>query len=244
MTLLVSECFAHIEHALGRAVDQRLVPIRIVNTAGQWIVGVFPWTFLDRPAANLDFVAGQTYCSLPTDFGALIGVEFPSIIGTYHPSSLSEINQLRRFPYISSALAIWGAVDFSAGTVVGAPTPRLEVYPTPTSNLAAALSLVYRADWVQVASDTDHIIIPPYMEPVFIETVRAYALGWEEGENASMARRLSEVLQGPQMMGAKLFDAGQQMDYGPARGTANAMASYGYHDDAAYLSPWRLANPS
>lgn len=197
MALTLSECRLLIQHALkGRDPDSRLDAVRITNRAGTWFVGCYPWGWLERPVASLNFAAGQAFVSLPTDFGEIRSVGVNNLVGAFYMTTADEINRLRTASVDASGINFWGAVTYTAGSVSGPPIPILEVYPTPAATQLAALSLYYRAGWVNISADTDRVIIPPWMEFSFIDALQAVALGYEEPENGSMGARLQAVRAG------------------------------------------------
>lgn len=53
MVLTVQSCLAQIEHSLGGALSAQLDPIGIVNEAGQYLVSMHDWVWLDRPPVSL-----------------------------------------------------------------------------------------------------------------------------------------------------------------------------------------------
>jgi len=57
MVLTVQSCLDQIEHSLGGALSTQLDPIGIINEAGQYLVDMHDWIWLDRPPVSLDFRA-------------------------------------------------------------------------------------------------------------------------------------------------------------------------------------------
>jgi hypothetical protein len=57
MVLTVQSCLDQIEHSLGGALSTQLDPIGIINEAGQYLVDMHDWVWLDRPPVSLDFRA-------------------------------------------------------------------------------------------------------------------------------------------------------------------------------------------
>ena len=102
------------------------------------------------------------------------------------------------------------------------PQIRLEIYPTPSSTTTEALTLYYRAGWARVYDDRKAIQIPAYVEPLYIELLRAFARGYEEEDQASLSERISEVWRGPLFAVSVDRDASVQPDYGPLRNGAAA----------------------
>jgi hypothetical protein len=57
MVLTVQSCLRQMEHSLGGALSTQLDPIGIVNEAGQYLVTMHDWVWLDRPPVSLNFRA-------------------------------------------------------------------------------------------------------------------------------------------------------------------------------------------
>jgi hypothetical protein len=55
MVLTVQSCLDQIEHSLGGALSTQLDPIGIINEAGQYLVDMHDWVWLDRPPVSLNF---------------------------------------------------------------------------------------------------------------------------------------------------------------------------------------------
>ena len=57
MALTVQNALAQIEHSLGGSLSSELDAIGLINEAGQYLVTMHDWMWLDRPAVSLDFRA-------------------------------------------------------------------------------------------------------------------------------------------------------------------------------------------
>jgi len=117
--------------------------------------------------------------------------------------------------HISSALA----------TTPGKITRLLEIWPSVTTDDEDALTIFYRGDWVDIASDSDRIRIPDYVELLYIELCRRFAKGWEEEDVASLPERLEELTRSQLYMDVRSSDASIQPDYGEITGGAVEMIS-------------------
>ena len=95
------------------------------------------------------------------------------------------------------------------------PYPRLEIWPAPSANENAAVQIVYRRGWASVSNSTEVLAIPSWIEPLYTEIVRAYALGWEESDVATLDQRLAVIAQGPIYAAAIERDSSVQPDLGP-----------------------------
>lgn len=215
MALLVSRAASHIRHALGRRLSSEIDEIEILNAAGEWLCGAYTWSFLMRPAASVSFAAGQAYADLPTDFAESLGIERNTLTAEFRETTLATLEAMRAKSVLSSTeFVMWGAVAFAAGTATTAPRPRLELYPTPASTVAAALKVPYRAGWSAInGSDSEYIQVPEYMTTLYLETARRVAVAWEKNEN--LAGLLTELFSSTLMVSAVERDSRHQMDYGP-----------------------------
>lgn len=192
-------------------------PARVANLAGQWFVSAYPWAWLERPATGLDFVAGQDYVTLPTEFAELRSVVVDNLTSAFHLTTSQVINRMRAGGVDLSGLVFWGSINYDTDGV-----PRLDIFPTPADNETDALLLYYRAGWTDLNNDTDRVKIPPFCEPAFIDVLRAFAQGYEEDGQGSVSRRLAEIKSGT-LMDAILQDTRAQSDYGPIMCGAAAM---------------------
>ena len=105
----------------------------------------------------------------------------------------------------------------------GAPEPRLELWPTPASDDATALTCYYVRGWWHLDEDEHEIPIPRWLEGVYLELVRAYARGYEREDVAPIGPRLAALEAGPVMMAAIRRDSTMQGAYGRLRNGAAAM---------------------
>lgn len=233
MALTLSRCYAHIQHALhGRNPSAQIAPLEIVNVAGKHVCNMLDWAWLERPATDLDFVAGQSYVTLPSDFGKVIDIRTQAITSAFQMVSLADFNERSTYD-IASTLDTYGAIVYSSGVA------RLEVFPEPTSSATAALRLFYKGAWVDADDDTDDLTtqFPPFMEPLFLEAVRAFAVGWEEDGLDVMLERL---MRGRAFADAAQADQGVQGEYGRITGgSVRARRGYGTN-----CSPWQVDEPS
>lgn len=241
MTLTLERAIRHVKHALGRDTDPDLNPVEIVNVAGQHLVSMFEWSWLERPAVELDLVASQNYVDLPLDFGKAISVQVNSQISKFTWTPLSDILRKRASDLSVSGLQYWGGIEYSSPTSSAAPTPRLALWPTPASSVTDGLLLYYRAKWPGVTNDSYLVPVPDFIEPLMLELIRAFAIGWEESESASVGEMVARVEAGPIALAAMTNDQGTQWDFGRVEG--GAAASFMDSTRGANLSPWNLSIP-
>lgn len=114
------------------------------------------------------------------------------------------------------------AVD---GTLGGAPRPRLDLWPTPASYEANAFKAYYRGGWTRVRSDDDAIAIPEWLEPLYLQVLRATALGYERDAEGNVAARMEQIRSSRMYMDATRRDGLVQPVLGPLQ---NGAAQYEY----------------
>lgn len=162
---------------------------------------------------------GLAAVALPSDFGQFIKPNTTdSLIGSLRLRTLSEVLSRRTDALNDAALDFWGAIGHAAPTTAGVPTPRLELWPAPTTNDADAFTLFYRAKWVNLSAETDVVPIMPYCDTLMRLMCRAWAQGYEEDDQGSLGQRLAQIEAGPIFNAAKKRDGGIQRFYGPIRG--------------------------
>lgn len=208
MALLLSTLNNHVQHALGGSVSSLLDATQIVNEAGRYMYS-HPWKFRERPSETLDFVADASHVDLPVDFGELIaystsdGLNRGLAFTTFQDLLLKRSQEIRATGYYYAAI--------SYHVVGGTPTSRIDIWPTPTSNEDGALTIFYRAKWVDLSADADTAHVPPYAESLLIQYVRAFAQGYEE---EGMEQRLAAIDSSSMAFMTQQSDGLVQPDYG------------------------------
>lgn len=194
--------------------------IGLVNAAGHALVGMRSWGWLTR-SDTLDIVATQPYVSLPSDFGRVINVVGSRFDLDYRDGTLEEVVRLRRDGQDVTALTLVGAIEWSSPTTSSRPVARLAIsWPSPASNDTDALTIYYRARWVDVVDDQATLPIPEFMDGTYIQVLRAHARGWEEDDK--LDELLNTVQGGPTYAGAVRVDEEMQPCYGPIQNGAVA----------------------
>jgi hypothetical protein len=77
---------------------------------------------------------------------------------------------------------------------------------------------MYRAGWKAISNDTDLISIPVWVEPTYIQILRAFARGYEEEDATALDERLLAVAVGVLFKSAMDRDGMVQPHYGRMRG--------------------------
>lgn len=172
---------------------------------------------------SADSVWGLAAVGLPADFARLIAIDATnSLVDSIDMTTFSELLELRTDVVSVTSFNFVAAIAHGQALTGSAPVLRLELWPKPTTNEVGKLSLFYRAKWQDVATDTDRLPLPDHVEPLFVEIVREYALGYEEHDRGSVNMRLRQLVarDSPLMMAAKAADDGIQDMFGPLRGGA------------------------
>jgi hypothetical protein len=225
MALTYADAKAHVllacggdpSTATGLTVPQRVA--QILNFAGHHLYS-HAWNWRERTAANLDFTANN-FVALPDDVGTILNV-FPNG-NTFRRVFLISPEAFSRFE--SDNLTITDAVFYvtlsrAKPTDNTQPARRLDIYPAPSAPESAALSIRYRAEFVEVtsadvgesASTTKFIPVESHCEALYLEYVRAFAEGGEVGDTL---QRVAMVDASPLLQEAMRRDGVEQPNYGP-----------------------------
>lgn len=242
MTLLASQAKQLVEHALGGEVHSAVTPWRCLNGAGHWMCNSRAWRWLRGGLEALALTADQSYVDLPADFGSINAIEggqgFQASIELTTPDQLLEYKSsaTANTGYYYCAVLSYDHADIT-GTSTGsnhvvaastaaeqkalkAPTPRLEIYPTPTATVTDGLLLYYTRGWREVSNDTETIFVPDWMEELYIRIARCWAKGYEEDDSYNRDAALMAIMQGPDYAACVRRDTQGQMDKGRVRGGA------------------------
>jgi hypothetical protein len=215
----------------------------VINEAGR-LLFMHPWSFRERPPLGLDFTADQAYVELPSDFGELLScVHGETLTNGIQLTTLHQINQMRAYTTSVSGLGYWAAisqpfVDSSSGMGVTGHRPRLELYPTPSADETDALTITYRADWIDFDGSREYAPVPVRFEPLFAQYIRAVVRGYSRDARAeTLMDEVARVEESSIFKSARKADTWQP-DYGPLSGG---------HMNSGYASYWgdeSVANPS
>ncbi len=188
---------------------------------------------ISTTAGDLTGVAATLHTSaiaLPSDFREIIAINTTS--GLLKGVQLTSFEDLlsKRAANFTSAGFHYGAIIQPTDTDLtadGAPVARLEIWPQPSANETAPLTILYRATWKRITQDTHRLRLPVYCESLYLQVLRAFARGYEEEDEISMSQRLMEVMTGPLFGAAVDRDASIQPDYGPLMYGAAERYHYG-----------------
>jgi len=139
-----------------------------------------------------------------------------------YPVSIGTIDELRGTIAAEGVTDWYYAVEWAGqdNTSENASPARLSIYPTPTTDTTAELRLRYRAGWVFL-TDMDQVAnIPSDMEPLLVQLVRAFALGYmdERQGKGSVPQRLEAVEQSSMLKRLKERYGTAQGNHGFLRG--------------------------
>jgi hypothetical protein len=110
---------------------------------------------------------------------------------------------------------------YMTDSLVKKVTVRLEIWPTPDADETGIITLFYRSGWAEVNEDSDYVNVPRWIEPLYIEILRAVAEGYERpGMVGHITELVGRVLAGPTMKGCIRQDSQIQYTVGALRGGA------------------------
>jgi hypothetical protein len=215
MTLSVANCADLVRLTLRGDPPVETSLQFLVNSAGRHLCSMHRWRFLARPAASIDTVAGQDYLGLPADFSEIMGMDGSATgTNTIEPVTLEFLNELRRSGTSTANGGRYYALAYAAQSGSTPPTPRLEVWPVPSSTETGVYNLMYRAGWTDVALDTDFIPVPPWAEALYSRILQAFARGFDDEDTGSIDARLTEIRAGQLFMAACSEDRMKQPNHG------------------------------
>lgn len=185
--LTTADYTARMKQAIGNADPSTgIVLLDVLNEAVQYIFTYSNWSWRQRSPLLLNLVSGQSFVSLPPDFGT--AGEIDGVASLWSPLSfvfltgLNEIARYRGLPmqnFLTYYLALSFPTQASAG--VAPAQPVLEIWPTPQSNVTGAFRVIYRAGAVLLAGDTDIPNLPLEFTTALTLTARAKIMQYELG---------------------------------------------------------------
>lgn len=214
-----------IRHTLGGDDPASETPaIQIINEAGNHLINMRRWNFLDREATALNLAASQAWLDLPADFGEVIQLHKASNMnGDMVPVSPHEIDYMRASPTLPVMFTLWWAIEWVGSNAQTPPTARVAIYPTPTANVIGAVILRYRATWTTLNADADFAVIPVWCETLLRQLVIAFARGYMEEDTATLDERLELISQGSVFKACERRDSVVQVNMGQMTGGAAQM---------------------
>jgi hypothetical protein len=196
-------------------------PVEIANEAGHWLYS-FDWNCLSRAPALLSIVAGQTWIDLPADFGAMVGDKITTTTGYGHSLRLATMVQVRDARAVQpggNALSYTGAIVHTGPTVAGPRSyARIELGPVPSNAASDVFLLTYKAGWVEVSDGSDHILVPSWMQSVYIAAATAFVGGREQESGGTVEDRLDRLAASSLFGAVRSRDLSIQTELGIMRG--------------------------
>lgn len=215
--LTVATALAHITNTLGDGeLPAEVSGLALLNSAGRQMESMRDWNYLRSNTASLSLVADQDYVDLPTGTKAIRAIETPnSLTSGISLVSLADVLQ-RRTANAGSSLFYLASLVFVSDTN-GIPRPKLALWPTPTAS-GDGFRVFYDREWTDLDSDEGFIPVPPYMENLYIQVVRAFSRGWIEEDEGALDQRLALIQGGPVYAAARYADEAIQTTFGVASG--------------------------
>lgn len=222
MSLVAREVLDICRHALYHGdLSAEIDGYGALNRAGDALTSCHSWGWLARPAATIPLVSGQSYAEWPSDFAEMIGYQGSSTFNTtLSLVTLQRLAEMRSTTTSVAGFAYHGAIVYAPQDGDTPPTPRLDLWPTPSADVADAFTVFYRAGWTELSEPDDPIALPLWMEQLYIEFALAHVLGLEMPEEGNVSQRVAQVLTSPTMVDAKRRDGRIQPFFGIMRGGA------------------------
>mgnify|MGYP003639587902 CR=1 FL=1 len=240
MTLNYKQLREHVQLSVGgdpstvgggtTTVNDRIA--QIVNYSGEHLFSR-GWRFRERTSAGLTIETAEntgSYVDLPADCGEIISAEpsnsWSSSLSFVDPATFQRISTAGIEPELSYIVTLVFAV--SSGVL----KPRLDIYPAAPVSTTATFNVRYRANWTSLTAaeldgtDTTNLTnLPPYVEALLMEYIRAFAEG---GEDGTTHQRLAMVDTGILLDRALRKDGTFAPDYGqlPAAGNRGTGQTY------------------
>jgi len=205
-----SDYKATVVHALGAAPAIGTSADEIVNDALVHLAAMHPWRWRRGGPFFLDLIKDKNFVVLPSDFGEEVSI---TRIGSFTVqmlrTTIEQIERLRQSIITNSAIfGIYYAVNTGqtdaefkvrngqvpSGPTLGLSVPVLEIYPTPSSDSLAGMSLIYLRDVPKLVLDLDVPAIPIWMDHAFALLCRSFAHTVEDDNPNSGASQKFDAL--------------------------------------------------
>lgn len=136
-------------------------------------------------------------------------------------------------------IGFWTLLRYVRGVDGGQAVPRLEI-STVTDSADEELVIFYRGGWKEPATDDEVLCPPSWMNLLFIEVLKAVAMGTEESELGSLDARLTKLRMGVLFADAKNRDLMAQVTLGAPE---NCWMDYSAEPLSRYSTPCDLIVP-
>ena len=228
VTITYDKALVHIEHTLGGPLAETLDPISVMNDAGHYMASIHPWKWCEKTSGEI-LTSDTAVTSMSYDapnFLQLLGYSPRATDTRFTPSvadlggtgwllvSTSELENIRRakaYP-LSSGDKLPPHVSYFALVYTSQKEPGIDVVMATGASSQRELTLVYRQGWYPLVSTGSSFKMPDWMESVYCQCLRAFARGYEEEDEASLAQRLNDISTGPLVAAA----VSSENSYSPA----------------------------
>lgn len=206
---------------------QAIEPVEIANEAGEWLYSIEEWNALARAPADLSLVALQEWIDLPADFGRIVSDKITTQTGFGHTLRLGTMDEVRDARSVQpggNSLCYVGCIAHT-GPILAGPrsAARLQIGPIPSQSATDVFLLSYKAGWVEVTNGSDHILVPSWMESVYVAAATAFVGGREQEEQGTVEDRLDRLVASSLMLALRNRDLSIQTSFGPIRGGVGEM---------------------
>lgn len=171
-------------------------------------------------ATTLPWSIARSRVPLPPIVAQVIDAE-PTDSSTYGLTFLTSesINQYRtaigqNITNYWYASVVQAPHDLAGGNVGLA----VELWPAPSATIANGLTLFVRKGWDHPQTDTTKLKVPEWIEPLFLQVLRAYALGFEADEIDTVDVRIERLRNSRMFMEMTRRDGSVQPYTGLIRG--------------------------
>lgn len=195
---------AIVTHALGADPATGVDKGRLVNDALYHLGNIHSWRWRRGGPCTLDFTANQNYVELPQDFGEMYSLTYPGTVARQMFATTVEDIEFKRSQEVEPpGFTFFYAVN--SGSLdddkreEGLTLNVLEIWPTPTTSVTGALSIVYQRNMDELAADGDIPQIPAWMDFAFELLIRDFAHTVEDDHPDSAAHSRFAVMM-PQLI--------------------------------------------
>ena len=203
----------------SRTSDDAVVLVESISSAG-----------IDLATGDIAGTVHTPTLELPSDFGGIKDIS----------STNSLVNDIQMVPHEQILALRTNQVEVTSSwsyraavTYVGSPPrPVIDLYPDLVESAVDLFNLFYKRGWARLAAGSAIVDIPDFCNGLFLQIVRAFALGYEDEDQGNLDQRLMVVSNGPLFTSAQQFDRMVQPTFGQMRGGAIARSSKRYGPNA------------
>jgi hypothetical protein len=221
-----------LRSVLDHALDTDNIPsggvdvVTLINLAGRQMMNMAQWKWADVLSEVLDLVEDQEWVELPSNTLRVISIQRMAIEYPVRLVAYRTLDELRKNGLMQTPVpSVFAAVEYVTPSGGGQDRiPRLAIYPAPADDVTGAIRATIQPGWTPVVDDNDVIDMPAFMEPLFLEVLKATGQGWYESDAKPVDVRIAELMRGPIFLGACMTDGMVQPDAGPIANSAVDMA--------------------